>query len=146
MRLTSHSRPSWWTLSTKNSLVIVLTNKPPPINFYQTTQRNTQEGNHLSDSSPWEPEISVQSSLRVQSMFSALTWKTMWDRLSSSRSNGSSSCSFLPLRINTGLSLGNTRSRITSLKGSPTIGNSAGLVLWLTSATQKCATCTHTFI
>jgi hypothetical protein len=49
----------------------------------------------------------------------------------------------LPLRMNTGLSLGNTRSRITSLKGSPTIGSSAGLVLWLTSTTHKCACYTN---
>jgi hypothetical protein len=40
------------------------------------------------------------------------------------------------LRMNTGLSLGNTRSSVTSLKGSPTIGSSAGLVLWLTSAKE----------
>jgi len=71
-----------------------------------------------------------------QIMQSVLTWNTMCDRLSSSRSSGSSNCSFLPFKMNTGLSLGNTKSRVTSLKGSPTIGSSAGLVLWLTSATQ----------
>lgn len=66
---------------------------------------------------------------------SGLTWKTMWERLSWSRSRGARSCSFLPFRMNIALPLGNTRSSEMSENGSPTMGTSRGTVSWLISAT-----------
>lgn len=48
-----------------------------------------------------------------------LTWKTMWLRFSSSRSNGCNNCNFFSFNMNMGLPLGKTSSRAISVFGSP---------------------------
>lgn len=64
----------------------------------------------------------------------ALTWNTIWLKFSSSRSSGCSNCSALPFSKNIWLPFGKTSSSAISVKGSPKIGNSFGVVRWSITA------------
>lgn len=66
-----------------------------------------------------------------------ITWNTICDRLSASLSKGCRSCNRFPSSWNSVGPFGNTVDRTTSTSGSPTIGSSAGIVLWFTSAGKK---------
>lgn len=65
----------------------------------------------------------------------SLTWKTICDKLFSSLSSGASNCNFFSLRKNKGGPLGKANSRKMSTFGSPTIGNSFGVVSWIIAKT-----------
>lgn len=54
----------------------------------------------------------------------------MCDKFSASLSNGCNNCNFFPFKTNSGFPFGNTKSKIISEEGSPSIGNSAGIVFW----------------
>lgn len=60
-----------------------------------------------------------------------------WDKLFLSRSNGCNNCNFFPFKIKMGWPFGNTKSNTISVNGSPIIGNSSGIVTWLTSEKKE---------